>query len=328
MLFRSLEQSDYLSVQQAFVENNTIWLATNKGVWQYKKEDKTLKLIKKYTINDGLSSNHINSVFISDNTILASSNDGISNIPITKKENNQFINIYFDTVQYNNESIINNKLKYSNDTHLQVKIASIDFSETNKKSYSYQLLPIQKKWITTSSNQISFADLPPNKYLLNIKSNSKTNSIKFQILPLWYQTNVFKITFIFLGLILLYFSNKWNQKRIAKREQKKAAIQQQKIEQELYALRSQMNPHFVFNSLSAIQYYINDNDTETSEVYLVKFSQLIRRFFELSKEKEITLKEEISLLKNYLEIEKLRFKEKLSFKINIRSEERRVGKEC
>jgi LytS/YehU family sensor histidine kinase len=78
-----------------------------------------------------------------------------------------------------------------------------------------------------------------------------------------------------------------------------------------------MNPHFVFNSLAAIQYYINENDFEASEMYLVKFSKLIRQFFELSKENEISLAAEIDLLQGYLEIEKLRFKEKLNFKINV-----------
>ncbi|GAL82291.1 sensor histidine kinase [Algibacter lectus] len=88
-------------------------------------------------------------------------------------------------------------------------------------------------------------------------------------------------------------------------------------ELQLKALRFQMNPHFVFNSLSAIQYYIGENNFEASETYLVKFSKLIRQFFELSKENEISLATEISVLNNYLEIEKLRFKEKLNFTINI-----------
>ena len=312
-----LEQSEFLNVQAAFVENNHIWLATNKGVWQYQKEGDAIKLIRKYTINDGLSSNLINSVFITDNTILASSNDGISSIPIAKEENNQFISIYFDAVQYNNKSIINNPIPYSADNQLQVKIATIDFSKTTNQRYDYQLLPVQKNWIPTTSNQISFTDLSPNKYNLHIKSNGKTNTVEFEILPLWYQTNIFKIAIFLFILALLYFFNKWSQKRIENREKKKVALQQKRIDQELYALRSQMNPHFVFNSLSAIQYYINDNDFETSEEYLIKFSQLIRRFFELSKEEDITLKEEILLLKNYLEIEKLRFKEKLSFTIHI-----------
>lgn len=78
-------------------------------------------------------------------------------------------------------------------------------------------------------------------------------------------------------------------------------------------LRSQMNPHFVHNSLNAILYYVQTNHKELSENYLSKFSLLTRLFFEYSRRKDISLKEEIELLNLYLEIEKLRFEDKLNF---------------
>ncbi|WP_233269822.1 sensor histidine kinase [Polaribacter sp. L3A8] len=93
--------------------------------------------------------------------------------------------------------------------------------------------------------------------------------------------------------------------------------QQQQHELELKALRGQMNPHFVHNSLNAIQYYIQQNDVETSENYLAKFSKLMRQFFDYSRRKTISLSEEISLLENYLQIEKLRFEEKLVYEIKV-----------
>ena len=78
-----------------------------------------------------------------------------------------------------------------------------------------------------------------------------------------------------------------------------------------------MNPHFVFNSLTAIQYYINENDFETSDTYLVKFSRLIREFFEMSKEHLVSVDREIKLLNNYLSLEQLRFKGKLNYIFEI-----------
>lgn len=95
------------------------------------------------------------------------------------------------------------------------------------------------------------------------------------------------------------------------------AYQNRLHQSELKALRSQMNPHFVHNSLNAIQYYIQRNEVEISEDYLVKFSKLIRLFFEYSRRQNITIEEEINLLKNYLEIEKLRFEDKINYKINV-----------
>lgn len=103
---------------------------------------------------------------------------------------------------------------------------------------------------------------------------------------------------------------------LGKLEKIKAKFDKELAENELYALRSQMNPHFVFNSLAAIQYYINNNQLEASEVYLVKFSKLIRQFFEWSKEKEITIEQEIMLISNYIDIEKLRFKDKFEYTIH------------
>lgn len=84
---------------------------------------------------------------------------------------------------------------------------------------------------------------------------------------------------------------------------------------ELQALRSQMNPHFVHNSLNAIQYYIQRNEVELSEIYLTKFSKLIRSFFTLSRKQTITITQEIELLENYLAIEQLRFEDKLTYRI-------------
>lgn len=87
------------------------------------------------------------------------------------------------------------------------------------------------------------------------------------------------------------------------------------IELELNALRSQMNPHFVHNSLNAIQYYIQINDIEQSENYLTRFSKLVRQFFEYSRRQLITIEEEIVLISNYLSLEKLRFEDKLLYQI-------------
>ncbi|MGB1309036.1 MAG: sensor histidine kinase [Oceanihabitans sp.] len=93
--------------------------------------------------------------------------------------------------------------------------------------------------------------------------------------------------------------------------------QKKQHELELKALRGQMNPHFVHNSLNAIQYYIQQNDVETSENYLAKFSKLMRQFFDYSRQQNIRISEEIHLLENYLKMEKMRFEEKLEYVITV-----------
>lgn len=88
-----------------------------------------------------------------------------------------------------------------------------------------------------------------------------------------------------------------------------------RAELELRALQMQMNPHFVFNALNSIQSYVMNQDTLTANLYLSKFSRLIRLFLDSSRSKFIPLAEEIKLLTLYIELEKIRFENKFEFEI-------------
>jgi LytS/YehU family sensor histidine kinase len=81
--------------------------------------------------------------------------------------------------------------------------------------------------------------------------------------------------------------------------------------------RSQMNPHFIFNALNSIQDYIISNEKELASKYLVKFSRLIRMYLDHSQQNMISLKQEITALNFYLELEKVRFDDALYYEINI-----------
>jgi LytS/YehU family sensor histidine kinase len=94
----------------------------------------------------------------------------------------------------------------------------------------------------------------------------------------------------------------------------------------MQALQAQMNPHFIFNALNAIQHFLTINDDENAVKFLSKFAKLIRIVFEYSKKKEITFANEIEMLDVYLSLEKLRFKEKIDIHFNI-SEEVEAQKE-
>src|SRR5690606_30320434 len=85
----------------------------------------------------------------------------------------------------------------------------------------------------------------------------------------------------------------------------------------LSALQSQMNPHFIFNSLGAIQYFIQINNEEMADEYLSNFALLMRKILEASKEKYITIEDEVQLLKLYLNLEELRFEDKFTSEIIV-----------
>lgn len=88
-------------------------------------------------------------------------------------------------------------------------------------------------------------------------------------------------------------------------------------ELKLASLRSQMNPHFIFNSLNSIKGFIIDNDQEQAVYYLNKFSKLIRMILSSSMEKDITLSEEIEIAKLYLQVENIRFNNEIQFEVTV-----------
>ncbi|WP_179318937.1 tetratricopeptide repeat-containing sensor histidine kinase [Winogradskyella helgolandensis] len=87
------------------------------------------------------------------------------------------------------------------------------------------------------------------------------------------------------------------------------------LEQDM--LRSQMNPHFIFNSLNSIKLYIINNDKTNAVYYLNKFSKLIRKILMASKEKETSLNDELETMKLYMNIENIRFSNEIDFNIKV-----------
>ncbi|NND87643.1 MAG: histidine kinase [Flavobacteriaceae bacterium] len=88
-------------------------------------------------------------------------------------------------------------------------------------------------------------------------------------------------------------------------------------ELESESLRAQMNPHFVFNALNSIQSFIAVGETMRSEVYLSKFSNLLRKTLQNSRQKTIPLAQELENVEIYLELEKMRFEDKLKYTLEI-----------
>ncbi len=99
--------------------------------------------------------------------------------------------------------------------------------------------------------------------------------------------------------------------------QLKLAFEQKLAEMEMAALRAQMNPHFIFNCLNSIKLYTTDNNAEKASAYLTKFSRLIRLVLDNSRSEKVTLENELTALKLYLELEAMRFKDKLNFSIEV-----------
>lgn len=112
-------------------------------------------------------------------------------------------------------------------------------------------------------------------------------------------------------------ANLSKQAETEKLESIKAKYDKELAELKVSALRSQMNPHFIFNSLNSIKRYIIDNEKENAVYYLNKFSKLIRKILSASMEKEISLSEELETMELYVNIENIRFNNEIKFSIQI-----------
>lgn len=110
--------------------------------------------------------------------------------------------------------------------------------------------------------------------------------------------------------------NLQHQKRLEV-ENDRIKYQRENSDLKLSILQNQMNPHFIFNALNSIKYYILENDTKNAVDYLTKFSKIIRTILVSSTVKEFTLEEELQSIKVYVDIENLRFNHKIDYTVFI-----------
>ncbi len=152
---------------------------------------------------------------------------------------------------------------------------------------------IEKYEDDKKNNQIAVLAAENELVRLRLKKNETTFLVSALIVGL--------ISSILYILYRQYQSK--NEKRVLTLEQK--------------MLRSQMNPHFLFNSLNSIKLYIINNEQKNAVHYLNKFSKLVRKILEASSQKEISLAEELETVELYMNIENIRFSNEINFKINV-----------
>jgi len=132
---------------------------------------------------------------------------------------------------------------------------------------------------------------------------------------------VIKNASIIVGLVLIAFGGItfifYERRKHAKELLKEAEVKARVAETELRALRSQLNPHFIFNSLNSIGDYIARHDKVTADMYLVKFAKLMRKILENSERQLISLADDLETLELYMQLEALRLGNKLEYQIDI-----------
>ncbi len=212
------------------------------------------------------------------------------------------------------------KLSYK-DNFITFEFAALDYTNPQKNQYAYQLEGLHDDWIYSGNQRYAtFTNLDPGEYVFRVKGansdgvwNERGASVRILITPPFWKTWWFMWLAICLSLtaLLLVVMN------LRERAKKKAELNKKISELKLQALRAQMNPHFVFNTLNSIQYFISSNERKAAYRYLSKFSKLMRRVLDNAEKSKLPISEELDSLKLYLELESLRFEGKFNYKIDV-----------
>lgn len=215
-------------------------------------------------------------------------------------------------------------------TYLQNTItfsfSALEYFFPERIEYEYQLWPVDLKFSKTDffNRKITYSKLQPGKYIFKLKAQMEGGNwedaaveFPFEIVPAFWQTTWFKLLcFLLVGSILFLFF-RWRIHSIRNKQNLQLFHEKELLDLEAKALRAQMNPHFIFNSLNSIKSLINKNDNDTAANYLAVFSKLIRTLFQNSDKREVSLYEEIETCKLYTQIEKMRFGNKVGFQFNV-----------
>jgi len=207
--------------------------------------------------------------------------------------------------------------------NVRFSFAVNDLMIADDVSYRYRLSSHQEgEWTSPSSNTIADFNLGSGKYTLEVECYDGMNwyampaPITFTIRPPWWKAWWFLALVGMTILSMIWFTFKG---RIEKFKQE-LMVARHIAELESKALRAQMNPHFVFNSLNAIQECIVTGKIDEAYTYLSKFSRLLRMVLEHSDMSEVSLHAELEILNLYVSLEKLRFRDDMIIHFDINNE--------
>lgn len=324
-------------INQSFSESDSVlWVAGNRGLNRLKYNFDGGKLevreLSALTVEDGLPDNFIRAVTFWQEELWVSGQQGMVHFNPADliKETIAPPAILIEEVLVDTQKVDYKEaydLSYDqNDISLRF-VGISEYPPINQPFYRYRLLGSQDRWVFTNDRQVALYDLPPGEYRFEVEARNrngewseKTATFSFEIHPHISQTLAFRLG---MGLLLLLavMALFWlRMRRLKKRNQQERELQKAKLrtqEAELTVLRNQMNPHFVFNALNAIQGYIFDQDEEQANHYLGRFSRLMRNALQFSRCDRISLKEELSFLETYLELEGVRFPDVFSWNIEV-----------
>ncbi|MEO1513597.1 MAG: histidine kinase [Bacteroidota bacterium] len=296
------------------IRDNQLYIGTDKGLQILDDAEGFVGHINKF---QGLPTDEINAIAVSDRCIWLGTPRGLIQLPkeIIHQWDNE-VPLHLTGVSINGRDTClktHYQLAYDQN-NLDISFESLLYRARGRETYRYRLLGNDNRWLQTDARTVRYHKLASGQYRFELEAigtdgrvYNGRRQITFDIALPWWETLWF---YLLVSSSLIGISSGtmyWRWREVRKRDTQELKWQRQIQKLRSEALRTQMNPHFIFNSLNAIQDYFLAGKLEPSLLYLSNFSHLIRLIFDYSNRESISLEEELEFLQLYLDLEKLRF---------------------
>lgn len=306
---------------------NQLFAIADDGLIQY---NLITQKKQQFTSADGLPKAELKDILVKNNVLYVATSLGLVKININdKKVNTVPPVIELNEVNVNgNDSVFKQNISLDhNQNNITINFSALTYKSNDKVKVKYKIN--DKDWITIDddSRTLNLPSLSPSNYSISVKAINEDGiestdnlQLNFTINNPFYKQWWFICAIVVLLFLLLlgYFRKTLHQQQLKNNLLAQKIKLEQDLQQSMMAsIKSQMNPHFLFNALNTIQSYIYTNDKENASQYLGKFSTLTRMILDMSNKEIVALSEEIKAINLYLELEKLRFEDKLLYHFSI-----------
>lgn len=282
-----------------------------------------------YNATDGLPNTEIKDISIANGMVYLATRDGLVSFSENIKTISEQPTVLIEDFEVNHISKPNTGEVISlrtNENNLEITLAVLSFRNNDDIKLWYRLN--DKEWMPLSTGRVlHLVGLSPGSYQVHFKAVTSDGReipankvLKFRIAaPVYARWWFILLILLFISALVFYFM-RFRIFELKKEAEFKSA--RERLERELQistlaSIKSQMNPHFVFNALNTVQSFIFTNDRDSATDYLSKFSELTRMILDMSNKEKITLSEEIKGLTLYLDLEKRRFEDTIEYSIVV-----------
>lgn len=301
-----------------------VWLATAQGISLVQAEGYDQMRVVSFTRANGIPDNEITALAVLGDTLVAGTSSGLVMLSISQLMNPlPMPPIHITDVKVNGGSRhdvlhgVTKKLKYKENA-LSISYVVLSYRNQGNTTYRYRMLGVDTAWSYTDATSCMYAALSPGRYTFQVQGLDASGnqypeiaSLEFSIARPFWQTPWF-IVLLAAAVSGIFYALYRIRLRIVSRHNELIYNANMYKHQ---SLRQQMNPHFVFNTLVSIQFYILNNEPLKSQQYLGKFAQLMRKTLDNSEHPVVSLGDELEHLELYLYLEAIRLEGKFTYSI-------------